>query len=158
MKRLPYGISDYEKLITNNYYYVDKTKYIEELENVANPNIMCLRPRKFGKSLFTSVLEYYYDILESDKFDILFKDTYIGSNPTKLKNSYYILRFDFSGIDTKTQESTINDFRKKTIRAIQLFIDKYKINLKINEDDEAEDILDNLLKTFYIQKKIQNFM
>ena len=50
------------------------------------------------------MLEYYYDINYSSKFDILFKDTYIGKNPTKLKNSYYILRFDFSGIDTSTKE------------------------------------------------------
>ena len=45
MKKLPYGISNYEKIVENNYYYVDKTEYIEKLENLAEPNIMFLRPR-----------------------------------------------------------------------------------------------------------------
>lgn len=62
MKKLPYGISDYERIMENDYYYVDKTKYIEALENVSAPYIMFLRPRKFGKTLFTSVLENYYDV------------------------------------------------------------------------------------------------
>ena len=59
--KMPYGISNYEELITENYYYVDKTKYIEKLEELPEKRIMFLRPRKFGKTLFTSVLENYYD-------------------------------------------------------------------------------------------------
>ena len=57
MKKLPYGISNYDELVEGNYYYVDKTKYIEKLESLAEKRIMFLRPRKFGKTLFTSVLE-----------------------------------------------------------------------------------------------------
>ena len=74
MKKLPYGISDYERIKENNYYYVDKTEYIEKLENLAEPYIMLLRPRKFGKTLFTSVLENYYDIKKKEKFEELFKE------------------------------------------------------------------------------------
>ena len=59
IKKLPYGISNYEELIEDNYYYVDKTKYIEMLENMAQKRIMFLRPRKFGKTLFTSTIENY---------------------------------------------------------------------------------------------------
>ena len=55
MKKLPYGISNYDELVEENYYYVDKTKYIEKLENLAEKRIMFLRPRKFGKTLFTSM-------------------------------------------------------------------------------------------------------
>ena len=62
MKKLPYGISNYEELVEDNYYYVDKTSYIEKLENLAEKRIMFLRPRKFGKTLFTSVIENYYDL------------------------------------------------------------------------------------------------
>src|SRR5699024_3672046 len=98
MKKLPYGISNYQELIEDEYYYVDKTMYIEKLENLAEKRIMFLRPRKFGKTLFTSTLENYYDIKKSDKFEKLFKNTYIGKNPTKLRNTYYILKFNFSGI------------------------------------------------------------
>ena len=102
MKKLPYGISNYEELVTENYYYVDKTKYIEQLENLEDKTIMFLRPRKFGKTLFTSVLENYYDINKKAKFEKLFRDTYIGKHPTQNKNKYYILRFNFAGIDTST--------------------------------------------------------
>ena len=47
--KMPYGISNYEKIINDGYYYVDKTMYIEKLENLPETNIMFLRPRKFGK-------------------------------------------------------------------------------------------------------------
>ena len=93
MKKLPIGVSNYEKLIENDYYYVDKTQYIEQIEKIANTSIIFLRPRKFGKTLFTSTLENYYDILKANKSDNLFKETYIGKNPTKLRNSYHILKF-----------------------------------------------------------------
>ena len=72
MKKLPYGISDYARLIKNDYYYVDKTDYIEKLENLAEPYIMFLRPRKFGKTLFTSMIENYYDLKKADKFEELY--------------------------------------------------------------------------------------
>ena len=152
MKKLQYGISNFEQLINENYYYVDKTNYIEQLENVSERNIMFLRPRKFGKTLFTSTIEYYYDINSANKFDKLFRDTYIGKNPTSLKNSYYILRFNFSGIDTTTIESTINGFRREVASSINFFVEKYKMDFFVNRDDSAEDILDNLFKAFNIQK------
>lgn len=151
-KKLPYGISNYEELITENYYYVDKTKYIEILENMSEKRVMILRPRKFGKTLFTSTLEYYYDIFTKEKFDKLFKNKYIGKNPTKLKNSYYILKFNFSGIDTSSLDTTINGFKSEVVSSIQLFIKKYKIAFNINYNDEAENILNNFFKVFYLQK------
>ena len=68
IKKLPYGISNYEELIEENYYYVDKTMYIKKLEDLSEKRIMFLRPRKFGKTLFTSMIENYYDIKKKDKF------------------------------------------------------------------------------------------
>ena len=153
MKKLPYGISDYERIKENNYYYVDKTEYIEKLENLAEPYIMLLRPRKFGKTLFTSVLENYYDIKKKEKFEELFKETYIGKNPTKLRNSYNILKFNFSGIDTTNEETTIKGFKNEIASSIYVFVEKYNLEFYINKEDEAENILDNLLKAFYIQKQ-----
>ena len=152
MKKLPYGISNYEELITDEYYYVDKTPYIEKLENLSEKRIMFLRPRKFGKTLFTSMLENYYDTQKADKFQRLYGETYIGKNPTKLKNSYHILRFNFSGIDTSTDKTTIKGFKKEVASSVKVFVEKYKMDFYINEDDEAENILDNLFKAFYIQK------
>ena len=101
MKKLPNGISNYEELVEQNYCYVDKTRFIEKMEDLSDKRLMFLRPRKFGKTLFTSVLENYYDILKADKFEKLFSETYIGKNPTPNKNSYHILKFNFSGIDTR---------------------------------------------------------
>ena len=152
MKKLPYGISDYEKMIEANYYYVDKTKYIENLENLAERYVMFLRPRKFGKTLFTSVLENYYDINKKDKFEKLFKETYIGKNPSKFKNSYHILRFNFSGINTQDEETTMEGFKNKVSSSIRMFAENYKLDFYINENDEAENILNNLIKVFRIQR------
>ena len=153
MKKLPYGISDYESLVENNYYYVDKTMYIEKLENLAERYIMFLRPRKFGKTLFTSTLENYYDILKEEKFKKLYGETYIGKNPTKLKNSYYILKFNFSGINTRNETTTMASFKREIASSIGVFVERYGLNFYVNEESEPEDILDNLLKAFLIQKK-----
>ena len=152
IKKLPYGISDYERIKTNNYYYVDKTMYIEKLEDLPQPYIMLLRPRKFGKTLFTSTIENYYDVKKKDKFEELYKDTYIGKNPTSLINSYHILRFNFSGIDTSNEEMTMKGFKSKTISSIRFFVEKYGLDFYINENDDAENILDNLIKAFNIQR------
>ena len=152
MKKLPYGISNYEELVKDGYYYVDKTMYIEQLENLAEKRIMFLRPRKFGKTLFTSTLENYYDIKKKEEFEILYGDTYIGKKPTKLKNSYHILKFNFSGIDTTNEETTIKGFKKEVASSIKVFVEKYGLDFYINIDDEAENILDNLIKAFLIQK------
>ena len=51
--KMPYGISNYEKIINDGYYYVDKTNYIKKLEELPETSVMFLRPRKFGKKLFT---------------------------------------------------------------------------------------------------------
>lgn len=155
MKKLPYGISDYEKIVEENYYYVDKTSYIEKLENLAERYIMFLRPRKFGKTLFTSVLENYYDVNKKESFDKLFSETYIGKNPSKLKNSYYILRFNFSGIDTNSKEGTILSFKREVASSVNVFVKRYSLDFYVNENEEAEDILDNLFKAFYIQKQYE---
>ncbi|MDR2679570.1 MAG: AAA family ATPase, partial [Tannerella sp.] len=81
-KRLPYGNSNFESVRTENYAYVDKTRYIELLEQEDNNKLFLIRPRKFGKSLFFSMLSHYYDVCSADKFETLFGDLYIGKHPT----------------------------------------------------------------------------
>ncbi|MGM9977720.1 MAG: AAA family ATPase [Clostridium sp.] len=129
IKKLPYGKSNYEELIKENYEYVDKTKYIEMLENLYDTFIFFLRPRRFGKSLFTSVLENYYDINKKNEFENLFKETYIGKNPTPLRNSYYILKFNFSGLITETEDSLIESFSQACNKAYDEFVNKYSLNI-----------------------------
>ena len=152
MKKLPYGISNYEELIEDGYYYVDKTMYIEKLENLAEKRILFLRPRKFGKTLFTSTLENYYDIKKEEKFEKLYGETYIGKNPTKLKNSYYILKFNFSGIDTTNDETTIRGFKESVMISIEKFEKKYNMDFYINPELTAEGLLNSLIEAFKTQK------
>ncbi|MCI5164403.1 MAG: AAA family ATPase, partial [Candidatus Electrothrix sp. AX5] len=78
--KTPYGESNFKKIITQNFLYIDKTKYIELLEQSGSYNIL-LRPRRFGKTLFLSTLRHYYDILFKEEFDALFGHLAIGRNP-----------------------------------------------------------------------------
>lgn len=151
-KKIPYGISNYEKLINDNYYYVDKTKYIELIENLNEPNLFCLRPRKFGKSLFISLLEYYYGIEHKEKFDKLFNDYYIGKNPTPKANSYYILSFDFSGIETPDKHTTYNTFRHSVKTSIESFLRTYKLLNKTDyEEVLCQDRPSEILRTLFVK-------
>ncbi|MFZ1568035.1 MAG: AAA family ATPase [Thiolinea sp.] len=97
--KIPYGESNFKKVIEEGFVYIDKTSYIPQLE-AAGSHIFLLRPRRFGKSLFLSMLEYYYDVARKDEFEALFGKLYIGQHPTKLHNTYPVLFMDFSGIDT----------------------------------------------------------
>ena len=153
MKKLPYGISDYGRLVENDYYYIDKTKYIEELENLSEPYIIFLRPRKFGKTLFTSTLENYYDIKKVDEFEKLYGNTYIGKNSTKLKNSYHILKFNFSGIDTSDEEKTMKAFKEKVTISITGFVNKYNIDFFVNPELSTEGLLGSLIEAFKTQRE-----
>ncbi|GAK52654.1 hypothetical protein U14_03907 [Candidatus Moduliflexus flocculans] len=89
-KRVLYAIANYEELVRDNGYFVDKTPYIERLEQISNP--VFLRPRRFGKSLWCRILECYYNIHQKDDFERLLGQTYIGQPPTPQRNSY-ISRF-----------------------------------------------------------------
>ena len=96
--KYPYGISDFRKINTENYFYCDRTDKIPLLENTKYQ--LFIRPRRFGKSLVLSMLENYYDVAKKDEFEDIFGDLKIGKNPTKLRNSYFILKFDFSCVDS----------------------------------------------------------
>ena len=95
VKRLPYGINDFEAVIEQNQYYVDKTMYLPLLENQPS-NIFFIRPRRFGKSIFLSMLHAYYDCSKKEKFQTLFGDLWVGKHPTPLQGRYQILHLDFS--------------------------------------------------------------
>ena len=96
-KQLPYGISDYARIMKENFYYVDKTRFIETVEASA-PFLFLIRPRRFGKSLWLNTLKAYYDINLADQFQELFGEQYIGKHPTAERNKYLILSLNFSGV------------------------------------------------------------
>ena len=94
-KLLPYGISNYVQVRREGLFLVDKTMYLERMERAGN-FLFLIRPRRFGKSLFLSMMESYYDIEAKGDFDALFGDTYVGSHPTPERNAYQVLSLDFS--------------------------------------------------------------
>ena len=110
-KLLPYGISNYAQIKREGLFMVDKTKYLELMEK-AGHFLFLIRPRRFGKSLFLSMMESYYDIESKDSFDHLFGDTYAGSHPTPEHNEYQVLRLDFSkpGGTKDTLEENVNGY------------------------------------------------
>ena len=97
VKMLPNGVSNYKELIEKNRYYVDKTMFLPRLEHVSD-FLFLVRPRRFGKSLFLSMMSCYYDIAEKDNFQKLFGGTWIAEHPTREANKYLILKLDFSQI------------------------------------------------------------
>lgn len=109
MKLIPYGVTDFASIIRDNYYYVDKTSYIAEIERTAR-FFFFVRPRRFGKSLYLNMLECYYDCLARDQFNELFGELYVGSHPTANRNSYLVLKMSFSGItaNPENMESSFN--------------------------------------------------
>ncbi|WP_102401404.1 ATP-binding protein [Haloimpatiens massiliensis] len=125
MKRIPYGISNFEVLREKNYLYVDKTSYIELLDMYAPYNFF-IRPRRFGKSLFISMLENYYDINKKDKFEKLFGDLYVGKNPTEDRNKFLVWKISFAGVDAGHGEEELRkSFNTKVTFSIRNFIEEY---------------------------------
>ena len=125
MIKIPYGESDFKSMIDGNYFYQDRTQFIEKLEKWNSKYPVFLRPRRFGKSLYISTLQHYYGLEHKEDFQNLFGDLYIGQHPTPNANNYLVLRFEFSRIDTATQESTYKGFLKNTIEGARAFLSVY---------------------------------
>jgi Predicted AAA-ATPase len=125
MIRIPYGKSDYRTMVKENYFYQDRTSYIETLENWDSTYLLYLRPRRFGKSLWVSTLQYYYGLEFQKEFETLFGHTYIGTKPTPNANTYMVLRFDFSGINTATEQGVYDGFLSNTVRGVSAFLSQY---------------------------------
>lgn len=124
MIRLLHPISDFNRMRRDNCYYIDRSNYIERLENFGY-YVLFVRPRRFGKSLFLSTLEHYYDVNQKEHFQLLFGDLYIGQNPTPLANQFMILRFDFSGMDNQNATQLALAFTLKVKMGIKDFLGKY---------------------------------
>jgi hypothetical protein len=118
--QFPYGISDFKSLITEGYFYCDRTDKIPLLENTKSQ--LFILPRRFGKSLVLSMLENYYDVAKKDEFDAIFGNLKIGKNPTPLRNSYFILKFDFSCVDPT---GSAEDVKKALFNHINGCIDDF---------------------------------
>ena len=146
MKKIPYGLADYKRIKEKNFFFIDKTMFIEKLEDLNESYLIFLRPRRFGKSLFIAMLEAYYDKHYKNDFEMMFGDTYIGKNTTSLANKYLIMRFDFSGIDVNDVENDFTYYLKLTLKS---FIKKYNLTLKLENENPIsifKTIFDHLIE------------
>lgn len=146
--KIPYAVMNYAQLREEGYYYVDKSRYIVELEKYQVP--VFLRPRRFGKSLFCTMLDYYYDLNEADRFESLFGDTWIGQHPTGRQNSYMVLHLDFSIVsvaeNAQDMERSFGIAMNKSIRGFaEVTYKKYFSDFKFSETTNTADLLSDLI-------------
>lgn len=123
IKRLPTGVSQFRTIAEEKLYYVDKTMFLPKMEQVSD-FLSFIRPRRFGKSLFLSMVADYYDCENPLDIDEEFKGTWIGEHPTESKGKYQVLALDFSQIGG-TAESLADDFKTYFNIKVNDFMDKY---------------------------------
>ena len=139
VKGIPYGVARFDEVRNENFYYVDKTiKYL-----------FLIRPRRFGKSVFVSMMQAYYDIAKADRFDTLFDGLWIKEHPTPLKNAFQVIYFDFSlaGAGMERLEYTFNDY---CCTVLDRFIERYQSYYDekfFEEVQSATDAADKLRST-----------
>ncbi|MCQ2394312.1 MAG: ATP-binding protein [Kiritimatiellae bacterium] len=122
---IPYGISDFRRIRNEGYYYVDKTAYLATVE-LAGSFIFFVRPRRFGKSLFISMMRYYYDINAKDNFEEYFGDLAIAKAPTPNRNKYLMLLLDFSKVEGMGGRTVEERFANYMDAALIDFINRYR--------------------------------
>lgn len=136
IKKIPYGMTDFERIIRENYYYVDKTQYIAKVEEQTS-YFFIVRPRRFGKSLFLNMLGCYYDINKKDKFDEIFGELYIGKHPTPNRNKYMVLKLNFSSV-ASSMECLIETFNTYCELVMTAFAKDYSYLLGENIAEEIK--------------------
>ncbi len=152
-KRIPYGMQNFEDIIERDCYYVDKTPFIEQIEE-SNMYFFYIRPRRFGKSLTLSMLENYYDINKKDKFDEIFGKLYIGQNPTPEHNTYLIIHLNFAEV-----AAGLDDYKDGLDNHCRLvfnfFCDIYAHILPANTKEGMEKLTDAVSQLRFLCQKCQ---
>ena len=124
VKGIPYGVARFEEVRNENFYYADKTMYLSLLEETGK-YLFLIRPRRFGKSVFVSMMRAYYDIAQADKFDRLFGGLWIHEHPTPLKNSFQVIYFDFSLIGGRDEQELETNFNRYCGQVLDVFAEIY---------------------------------
>ena len=145
IKEIPYGVSDFDIVRRDNLYYVDKTMYLPKLESEAR-FLFFIRPRRFGKSVFISMLRAYYDIRTKDKFQEVFGDLWIGQHPTPLQGKFLVLYLDFSQVGGSIEQLE-DRFDRYCKVALDNFIDIYR-------QYYSEDFVKKVLEAEYAVEKL----
>ena len=149
VKQVPYGVADFAMVIEQNLYYVDKTMFIPELEKQPR-NLFFIRPRRFGKSIFLSMLYSYYDCTQSHKFQSLFGNLWIGQHPTPLQGKYQVLFLDFSQITGNIDklETKFNSYLSINLDAfVRQYSDYYQAEMEeILAQEDFEEKMELIFK------------
>ena len=126
VKGIPYGVASFEEIRNENMYYVDKTHYLPMLE-FTGKYLFLIRPRRFGKSVFISMMRSYYDICKAEQFDTLFDGLWIKDHPTRLRNKFQVIYFDFSLANNgpKDLEHNFNDYCAKVLDEFMITYQDY---------------------------------
>ena len=152
-KRIPYGMQNFEDVIKEDCYYVDKTPFIEQIEE-SNKYFFFIRPRRFGKTLTLSMLENYYDINKKDKFEEIFGKLYIGQNPTPEHSTYLIIHLNFAEV-----AAGLDDYKDGLDNHCRLvfnfFCDIYAHILPANTKEGMEKLTDAVSQLRFLCQKCQ---
>lgn len=123
--KIPYGVRDFEKLITEGYFYFDRTDRIPLIESLGS-DLLFLRPRRFGKTLWLSTLMNYYDVAKAADFTRVFGKLAIGQNPTPLHNQYLVMKWDFSTVQSHGTLAQIEQALNQHVnQRVRKFVDDY---------------------------------
>ena len=135
-KKLPIGISDFKEIIENNYYYFDKTKFIENILEDGSKVKLFTRPRRFGKTLNISMLKYFFDIKNKDENRKLFENLEISkSEYFEKQGNFFVISISFKNYDAENWESGFNMI-KNEIKL--LYNEFYLIRDNLNQSDLAD--------------------
>ncbi|ASC02095.1 AAA family ATPase [Fusobacterium polymorphum] len=134
MKRIPIGLSDFKHLIEEDFYYFDKTKFIDEIIQDGAQVKLFTRPRRFGKTLNISMLKYFFDIKEAEKNKKLFKDLYIEKTDSfKEQGQYPVIFLSLKDLKATTWEEMQKDI-KSTVAS--LFLEYEDLYYELGEFDK----------------------
>ena len=135
MKRLAIGVSDFKKIIEGDFYYFDKTKFIEEIIKDGSEVKLFARPRRFGKTLNMSMLKYFFDIENKEENKKIFKDLYIEKTEAfKEQGQYPVIFLSLKDLKASTWEEMEE---KITIILSELFSEyNYLINELVETDSD----------------------
>ena len=151
MKRLAIGLSDFKHLIKEDFYYFDKTKFIEEVIKDGSQVKLFARPRRFGKTLNMSMLKYFFDIKNREENKEIFKDLYIEKTEAfKEQGQYPVIFLSLKDLKASTWEEMEE---KITVIVSELFSEyNYLINELVETDsNKFKKIINedaNLSKSF----------
>ena len=162
MKRIPIGLSDFKHLIEEDFYYFDKTKFIDEIIQDGAQVKLFTRPRRFGKTLNMSMLKYFFDIKEVEKNKKLFKDLYIEKTESfKEQGQYPVIFLSLKDLKATTWEEMQKDIKSTVARLFSEYkyllkdLDKFdtitfeNVIMKNIELENLKEILKFLTKILY---------